>query len=629
MANGIPFGNFFFLGRLNTGGMAEVFLGKGYDRKYANKLLAIKRMRKGLSDDHDFVNMFKDEAAIASRLSHNNICQLYEQGELAGQLFLVMEFIHGKDLRTLRQRAKERGELIPPRIAGLIVARIACALDYAHSLSSEAGEPYGIVHRDISPQNIVLSYDGIPKLIDFGIAKAKNRIAKTRVGILKGKFAYMAPEQATSQEVDSRTDLFALGVVLYELLTHEMPFKGATDFSTIEHITKCEYRPPLEINPDIPHRLDAVIKKTLVRDPADRYQTGQQMAADIENLLAEDARPANETTLSAFMRKLFREDYIREMAHIRDYLAAELPARPAAPPAKLAATTTVESVLLDSGPTPAALGADEDTTQAAKADIDAKPRAEDDAAPSAEAEAVAEAVAKAEAEIEAIAKADAEARAKAKAKAAAVAETGTDVEIDVNADADTDVRGNADAVILGEIAPPAAVPDEGTEPLGGPSTSIPSFEDVLAEADDVVKQGEPSPGSTEFESLATREISSAEIAQALAADVFPGGGATQGPAAVEIDPSTISVDSVAQHPVTTEQAFDVGDLAHTTEESALPDFNPTLEQTFAPMIAEAARAQKQPKRGGMTRSEIMILVIAALLGTSVVAATRWILSSPW
>jgi hypothetical protein len=327
VSQGVVYGDYYLLGRLAMGGMAEVFLAKTLLGENADDLLALKRTLPQFSNQPDFVSMFTDEARIAHRLRHPHICQIFDQGEHNDQLYIVMEFIHGKDLKIMQHRSQQRSEPMPARFVAFVLARIAQALDFAHHKENEKGEPENIVHRDISPQNILLSYDGIPKLIDFGIAKAKDRIAKTRVGIVKGKFAYMSPEQAIGGEVDFRTDIFAMGVVLYELICGQLPFKGASDFSTLKRIAKAEYTPPQEITPDIPPRIVKIIEKCLARDREARYARAADLAADLDRYLVDEGgRAVNEAALSSFMRKLFRDDYIREMARIREFKAIEPPA---------------------------------------------------------------------------------------------------------------------------------------------------------------------------------------------------------------------------------------------------------------------------------------------------------------
>ena len=281
--------------------MAEVFLAKSMLGDRDHELLALKRTLSQYSGEEEFVSMFADEARIASGLKHANICQIYDHGQLADQRYIVMEFIHGKDLKIIAHRAGQRDERIPHHILCAIFVKIAEALHFAHNKCNDEGEPEHIVHRDISPQNILISYDGIPKLIDFGIAKAKDRLAKTQAGVVKGKFAYMSPEQAIGAEVDWRSDIFALGVVFYELLTGELPFQGGSDFSTLKKIAKADYDKPAD---DLPPRLLTVLDRSLTRSADERYTSAQEMADDLERFLDEDGRNVEPSAISSYMRKL-------------------------------------------------------------------------------------------------------------------------------------------------------------------------------------------------------------------------------------------------------------------------------------------------------------------------------------
>jgi serine/threonine protein kinase len=323
VSDGVIYGNYFLLGRLAQGEMAEVFLGKHLDNSDPDQLLAIKRMLPRFTEDLDFASMFSDEARLAASLSHPNICKVFDQGEYAGQLFVAMEFIHGKDLKVAQRRCEGRGEPIPFRLVAHIIAKIAEALDYAHRKTNGEGALSSVIHHDVSPQNILISYDGIPKLIDFGIARARERAVKSRLGAVKGKFAYMSPEQVTGRILDGRSDIFSLGVVLYELLTGELPFKETSDVSVREKIARAKYAPPQELNSSIPRRLAAVVERAMAREPNQRYSCGMEMAADLERHLADENREVSASGLSAYTRKLFREDYIREMPRIKTFLSID------------------------------------------------------------------------------------------------------------------------------------------------------------------------------------------------------------------------------------------------------------------------------------------------------------------
>jgi len=213
------FGNYQLIKKLATGGMAEVWLAKQTGIEGFNRHVVIKRILPHLAEDPEFVQMFLNEARIASRFNHPNIGQIYDLGEKDGQYYIAMEFIHGEDLGRVMRRAWSTGQWVARHIALRIVADACGGLYYAHTRNDDQGRPLKVVHRDISPQNILISFDGAVKVLDFGIAKASDQVSSTKSGAIKGKFAYMAPEQAAGKVLDARSDIFALGLVLYELVT--------------------------------------------------------------------------------------------------------------------------------------------------------------------------------------------------------------------------------------------------------------------------------------------------------------------------------------------------------------------------------------------------------------------------
>lgn len=320
MSNRIVYGDYHLLGRLNTGGMAEVFLGRDV-RRPTGELLAVKRMLPRYSEDPDFVSMFHDEARISLGLHHKNICRVMDEGQHQNQLFIVMEFIHGKDMKVVHLRARDRNERVPFSLVAFVISKIADALDHAHSLRNADGELENIVHRDVSPQNILISYDGEPKLIDFGVARAKNRVAQTRVGVVKGKFAYMSPEQAMANPLDGRSDIWALGVVFYQLLTGQLPFKGASDIDTLRKIAAGESIPITEIDPNTPPELARIIGRAMQRDVGARYQRALDMANDCRKFISQDDHRIDETHLANYMQRLFASEYGREVKRIAKYRA--------------------------------------------------------------------------------------------------------------------------------------------------------------------------------------------------------------------------------------------------------------------------------------------------------------------
>jgi serine/threonine protein kinase len=220
----IQFGKYFLLERINMGGMAEVFRAKAYGVEGFERLVAVKKILPSISEDKEFIRMFIDEAKIAVQLSHANIAQVFDLGRVGGSYYIALEHVHGRDLRALYDRCREKSAPMPVAQACFIIQKVCEGLDYAHNKRHENGDELGLVHRDVSPQNVLVSFEGEVKIIDFGIAKAAGRCSRTQAGILKGKFAYMSPEQERGQAINRRSDVFSTGIVLYELLTGKRMF---------------------------------------------------------------------------------------------------------------------------------------------------------------------------------------------------------------------------------------------------------------------------------------------------------------------------------------------------------------------------------------------------------------------
>lgn len=299
-------GRYQVLDRLAAGGMAEVY--RARSASDGNRLIAIKCMLPALVDDEEFANMFVDEAKLASQLSHPNIVQIYELGRYKEQLYIAMELIHGRDLRAIVRKAKKKGVALSPQFVAYVVAKTAEALDYAHRKTSIDGRPLKLVHRDISPQNILVGYDGNVKVVDFGIAKADFRRTMSRVGILKGKFAYMAPEQVKTGEVDGRTDIFALGAVLYEAFAHRKLFYGESDFSILERVTNGTLPDDLGAWDRLPEQVAKVVRRAVTVDPADRYQEASNLAEALEPLLIDGRTIYGPKQARELMRELFQQE---------------------------------------------------------------------------------------------------------------------------------------------------------------------------------------------------------------------------------------------------------------------------------------------------------------------------------
>lgn len=287
--------------------MAELFLAKQTGLSGFEKVVAIKRILPHLTQGPEFVDMFINEAKLAALLSHQNIVQIYDLGSIDQAYYIAMEYIMGKDLRTVLTRGKARKFLVSIGDILLIISKICSALDYAHRKKDLHGNDLHLVHRDISPQNILISYEGEVKLVDFGIAKAAMGGQETKTGILKGKLAYMSPEQAWGKPVDGRTDIFALGIVLYEALTGERLFSGNNEISILEKVRQAEITPPAQLNPEILPELETIIYKALAREPENRYQSAAEMQIALESIITQKGYAFSSLSLSSYMQNLYQE----------------------------------------------------------------------------------------------------------------------------------------------------------------------------------------------------------------------------------------------------------------------------------------------------------------------------------
>ncbi|MBN1947646.1 MAG: serine/threonine protein kinase [Bradymonadales bacterium] len=326
MIQPIVFGNLCLLERINIGGMAEIYRAKPFNTPAFDRFLAVKRMLPNLSEDAEFASMFVDEAKIAIRLNHPNICQNYELGRLGGTPYIVMEYIAGQSLLAIHKRLRTQRKIIHYIPAAYIAREVANALDYAHACQDDNGNPLGLVHRDVSPHNILISYAGEVKLIDFGIAKVRSSSHITQVGVLKGKFGYMSPEQVDGLPIDGRSDLFALGIVLYEMLTGKRLFLGKTDFDTLENVRRAQVKTPSFENPWIPEELDEIVMRILARNPAQRFQCGAELAEQLTRFLESGDRPFTSTQLSDWMLHYFAQELEAERESrelFRQFVTAE------------------------------------------------------------------------------------------------------------------------------------------------------------------------------------------------------------------------------------------------------------------------------------------------------------------
>jgi eukaryotic-like serine/threonine-protein kinase len=320
-------GSYLLVERLNTGGMADIYLAKQFGFGGTDQIVALKCIRPEIAEDPVFIRMFVDEAKLAVLLRHGNIASTYELGCIGSTYCIAMEFIHGRDLRALIERARARGVQVPERLGLHIMAQICDGLDYAHRKADPVGVPLNIVHRDVSPQNMLLSYAGEVKVIDFGIAKAATHASRSQAGVLKGKYGYMSPEQVRGQSVDARSDIFACGVVLWELLTRERLFSGSSDFSVLEKVRQVEVIPPTLVSPSISPDVEAVIMRALERDPNDRYATASDMRDALLEIMLRRYGQASPRDLVALMVSLFEVEKQEEMGRLeRARQFTEMPA---------------------------------------------------------------------------------------------------------------------------------------------------------------------------------------------------------------------------------------------------------------------------------------------------------------
>lgn len=304
------FAGYDVLGRLALGGMAEILLARHANTDGDHRYLVVKRILPHFEQDTDFVQMFLDEAKIGMQLKHPNICQFHQFGADEGSHFIVMEWINGMPLGRLIRKARQLGGVGLP-IALRIGIDVARALHYAHIANDEHGEPFNIIHRDVSPHNIMISYNGAVKLLDFGIAKADHRAHKTQAGVVKGKFAYMAPEQCTAGQTDHRLDIFALGVCIFETITGRSLYRRKTEAATMRAVIMDPVPSLKERLPDVSDDLDKILQKALAKEASDRYDTAAELANELERFAKENDLLAKQREVAEFVKKVFPEEFTR------------------------------------------------------------------------------------------------------------------------------------------------------------------------------------------------------------------------------------------------------------------------------------------------------------------------------
>jgi serine/threonine protein kinase len=310
---------------VGIGGMAEVWRAKMFGGDGLGRLVAVKRILPHFGDDEEFVAMFLDEARIGLQLLHANLAQSFELGQLGPYPFLSMEYVPGKALSEVFERYRKAAEPAPMPLVCYCIARMCAGLDYAHRKTDGKGRDLNIVHRGLSLDDVLISYEGDVKVIDFGIAKAAGRVTQTQPGILKGKIGYMSPEQVVGLPLDRRSDVFSIGVCLYELLTGKRPFTGANDFETLEQTRKGRVEPPSTYNPFLPRSLDPIVLRALARDVTERYPHAGELGEDLERFLIHRDVDFDQQTLGRYMRSVFAVDVQHEAQRQQEYARIEPP----------------------------------------------------------------------------------------------------------------------------------------------------------------------------------------------------------------------------------------------------------------------------------------------------------------
>ena len=319
------FGKYLLLEKVASGGMAEVYLAKTGGANGISKFVAIKRILPQYSDNKDFIEMFKEEAKIAVNLNHSNIVSIFDFGIEKHQFFLVMEFVEGQNLRQILNHLKKEAKDFSIDQIVYVVKEVAAGLDHAHRcLDGNTGRPLNITHRDMSPQNVMVSLEGEVKVVDFGIAKAETQLEQTSAGTIKGKFGYMSPEQAEGHVVDPRTDIFSLGIVLWELLANDRLFTAQNEAATLRKVRECQIPSLRKINPNIPPELERICMKALARDKSLRYQTAAAFHKDLNRFLNTQFPDFSAQDFSKFMKSLYHKMYLENRRKLAEYAKVQV-----------------------------------------------------------------------------------------------------------------------------------------------------------------------------------------------------------------------------------------------------------------------------------------------------------------
>src|SRR4051794_33693141 len=311
--------------------MAQIYLARQSGLGSFERHVVLKTILRERARDQRFVTMFLDEAKLAATLNHQNVAQVYEVDQADGAYFMAMEYVHGENARAILETTLRRAWTIPLELAVMIISGAAAGLHHAHERRGKNGQPLNIVHRDVSPANIMVGYDGSVKVLDFGIAKAEERATKTIGGTIKGKYGYMSPEQCKGKTIDRRSDIFALGIVLYELATLRRAFKGNDDFETMKRIVAGDLVLPSTLVPGFPRELEAIILTALANDPGARFQNAQELIEALDAFTVRAKLTGSNTAMGRFMLQLFgtkKEPWIDNTAQTVDPLSEQTTVTP-------------------------------------------------------------------------------------------------------------------------------------------------------------------------------------------------------------------------------------------------------------------------------------------------------------
>ena len=316
-------GEYTIVGPLAQGGMAEIFLARRVGLEGFARSVVVKRILPHLAASDEFVTMFLDEARIAAGIQHPNVVSVEELGREGESLFMVMEYLAGESLLALLRELRRRGRSLPPRLAAHIAAEAAAGLHAAHEMRDDAGRALGVVHRDVSPQNVFITYDGAVKVLDFGVAKAADRLTRTQSGQFKGKFAYMAPEQLRNEDIDRRADVFALGVVFFEMLTSRRLFKRDSPAATLSAVLNRPVPKPSSMRLGVPAELDRICRKALARSRSERYRSAADLRRDLVPQVHAGGDGLADESLRTLMQELFADRAHEKAEMIRKVHAGE------------------------------------------------------------------------------------------------------------------------------------------------------------------------------------------------------------------------------------------------------------------------------------------------------------------